>query len=427
METPESRAAMNAEAPPASPLPPAIHARWRVLGQVWCLYAGYYLGRVNLAAAQDRMLQERLFTARQLGLVLAVHKTLYAVGQVVNGRLADRLPPRALLAAGLAGSGVANLVFSRLRQFPFLAAAWAANGLLQACGWTPVVRVIANWFPAGLRDAASGLIGTSYLLGSGLSWALSGWLTRALDWPAAFRVPGWALLLLAFYALSVRERPPRDAPAQDGSPVSEADAPAECSLPYRSPRLWALAAGMAAFIFGHHGLLDWTPHYLAAQGYGDPAAAARTASWLPIGGTVGCLVLTWLARGHRRVNGVALVTGSLVALAALTAVFPLLVEHAPRAVPGGLWTLGALASAPASLMPCSMPADLVGTGSAGASAGLVDAMGYVGSAVSGLVTGWLLDGGPGGPSTGAWRRAWRTWPLGMVSGAGLVWLAFRGM
>jgi MFS transporter, OPA family, glycerol-3-phosphate transporter len=413
--------------PGASPRPPAIHARWRVLGQVWCLYAGYYLGRVNLAAAQDKMLQERIFTARQLGTMLAAHKTLYAIGQVVNGRLADKLPPRALLAAGLAGSGVANLAFSRLRRFPLLAPVWAANGLLQACGWTPVVRVIANWFPAGLRDAASGLIGTSYLLGSGLSWALSGWLTRTFDWPAAFRIPAAALLLLALYALSVRERPLAEADTAAQDPSSQDPDPPDCPAPYRSPRLWALAAGMAAFIFGHHGLLDWTPHYLAAQGYGDPAAAARTASWLPIGGTVGCLALTWLARGHRRVNGVALVTASLVGLAALTAAFPLLVEHARGAVPAGLWTLGALASAPASLMPCSMPADLVGTGAAGASAGLVDAMGYAGSAVSGLVTGWLLDGGPGGPAAGAWLRAWRTWPLGMVTGAALVWLAFRGL
>ena len=80
----------------------------------------------------------------------------YAVGQLVNGQLAERVAARRLLALGMLGSAALNVIFGFGTGLYFLLFVWACNGYCQALGWTPCVRVAANWFPVGRRGRADG-------------------------------------------------------------------------------------------------------------------------------------------------------------------------------------------------------------------------------------------------------------------------------
>ena len=409
----------------------AALSRWRkrTIALLWVTYAAFYLCRVNLAAAQHDLARERGLTKDRLGLLLSLLKGVYAVGQFVNGLLADRIGPRRLIAVGLTGSAVVNAIFAHLVDFRAMAVAWAANGYLQACGWTSVVRTIANWFPSRLRDAASGLIGTSYILGSGFSWLLAGVLTERYGWRYAFWGPAWVCLAVTLvFLVGVRERP------QDAGLPGEGDGgnePGGAVCPRRlgalaSPRLWALAAANLALFFGYHGLLDWTPHYLAEVGGVGAAAAAQKAFLMPLGGAIGCLGVTWLARRRGQPLGAVAVAAPLLMLAALVWVFPDLVERAPGAARPGLALMGFLSAGPAALMACSMPANIASFGDAATAAGFVDATGYLGSAASGWVSGAILTRvARVSGQRAAWRSVWRTWPLGMVAAAVMVLIAAR--
>lgn len=405
--------------------PPRSLSRWRkaILGLLWATYAAFYLCRVNLAAAQGRLASDLGLGKRQLGLLLALLKSFYATGQLVNGMLADRLGPRRLIALGLGASAGINLVFAHASRFPLMALLWAANGYFQAFGWTSTVRTIANWFPPRLRDAASGVIGTSYILGAGFSWVLAGQLTDALGWRYAFWVPAWVCLgVCAVFFAGVRERP-EDAGLVDPERTAGANGGNECAwrAVLGSPALWALALGNTAFMFGHHGLLDWTPQYLLEVRGSSAAVAAVEAFLMPLGGAAGCTVLAWYGRRRTQALGARAVWAPLTVAAGLCAAMPAVVRRGRWVAPALLLVVGALTAAPATLVACSMPANVTSAEIAGGAAGLVDAMGYVGSASSGWVSGYIMDTvSARRGSDAAWRVVWRIWPLGLLVGGAVV-------
>lgn len=406
-------------------------SRKYTLALLWITYAAHYLCRVNLAAAQKDLAAERGLGKQQLGVLLSLLKVCYCSGQFINGHLADRLSPRRLIVLGLTVSGLLNLLFAHQERFLWFAVLWAANGYFQAFGWTSVVRITANWFPPRLRETASGILGTSYVLGSGLSWLLSGRVTQAYGWRYAFWCPAWICFTVAGVVLfCLRDRPVnerRETQTPDSRGPLSCPPESDTILSGRRLALAALAFAQTCLLFGYHGLLDWTPHYLAEVGRVTAGAAANRAFLLPLGGALGCLGLALITRRYPGKLGLyRTIVAPLLILAVLVVAFPSLPHRAPAAVPGGLLILGAVSSPPASVMACALPADLCGAEAAGRAAGLVDASGYVGSALSGWLSGQVMDRlGASRGSDAAWAFVWRMWAAGILVSACLVALIAR--
>lgn len=398
-------------------------ARKLTLGLLWLIYAAHYLCRVNLAAAQKSLSADRGLSKQQLGSLLSLLKIFYGSGQFINGHLADRLSPRRLIILGLTATGIINLLFAHQDRFAWFAILWAINGYFQSFGWTSVVRLAANWFPPRLRETASGVLGTSYVLGSGFSWLLAGRLTQAFGWRYAFWSPAWICFAVAAIVLVfVRDHPKKhDAADGNGQPAA-CGAAGEAPRPTRWLALGCLALADLCLLFGYHGLLDWTPHYLAEVGGLGAGRAAGQAFLLPLGGALGCFALALISRRHPGKLGLSkTIIAPLLALTALVIFFPSLPHRAPAAVPAGLLLIGATSSPPASVMACALPADLCGAEAAGRAAGIVDASGYVGSALSGWLSGRLMErlSVTRGPDA-AWAFVWRMWAAGVLVAAALI-------
>ena len=114
---------------------------------LWITYGAFYFCRTNISAAVPGMQAELGYSKTQIGMVLGALKLAYGIGQFVNGQLAERVSARWLLAIGMFCSAVLNVVFGFGTALYFLLFVWAANGYCQALGWTPTMRVAANWVP----------------------------------------------------------------------------------------------------------------------------------------------------------------------------------------------------------------------------------------------------------------------------------------
>src|SRR5512143_147154 len=128
--------------------------RWqrRIFASAWITYFSYYLCRLNMPIVKTRLCETFAWDAAAMGMVFSALTVMYAVGQFVNGQLADRFGARAIASLGALGSVALNLAvfFVVLLAVPahaspktvliLVGVLWGANGFFQAMGWSPIVR-----------------------------------------------------------------------------------------------------------------------------------------------------------------------------------------------------------------------------------------------------------------------------------------------
>lgn len=172
---------------PAAPSYPILPGENAAIWTLWLTYGAFYFCRTNISAAVPGMKASLGdgglgLSATEIGWILASLKIAYGIGQFVNGQLSERMSPRLMLALGMFGSAALNVLFGFSSGFYFLLFVWATNGFCQSLGWTPCVRVVANWIPIVRRGHAIGIIGTGYQITLGLTFLIAGQAAQQLGW-----------------------------------------------------------------------------------------------------------------------------------------------------------------------------------------------------------------------------------------------------
>jgi OPA family glycerol-3-phosphate transporter-like MFS transporter len=428
-----------------SPVPAVLPFRAgeaTVLWVIWLTYGSFYFCRQNIAAAVPGLEAEGL-TKTQIGSILGALKIAYAVGQLVNGQLAERTSARLLLALGMLGSAALNVVFGLVEGLYFLIFVWACNGYCQALGWTPCVRVAANWIPPGRRGRAMGIIGTSYQFMAVVTYLIAGWSAHWLGWRGAMYVPAALLALAAVHMLLLlREAPTSTADRDEGvffEPHSLADSgksvhiKQEIGLPGQSqdvfsgepvggedsagrtkfidvtevtlrlslrqniahtlsnPALWVLAVSLALLDACRYGFQDWGLSHLQEVQSGHIGMTAVKYAILPAGGILGALFSGWATDRFFHGRRAPVICGLLVLLGTLTLAYDAVAQHSTVGTLFLLFAVGFSIFGPQVLLVGTAPSDLAKCGAAAAAAGFVNFMGYLGAFAGDQVTGYLAE------------------------------------
>lgn len=388
--------------------------RISILWVLWATYGSFYFCRTNISSALPGIEQEFGFSKADLGWVLASFKIAYAAGQLINGQLAERVSPRLLLAAGMFGSAALSVAFGLGVGVWFWLFVWAMNGYAQALGWTPVMRVAHAWIPPANRGVEIGIVGTSYQVTAAVTFVLAGTAADVLGWRGAMWVPAILFAAAGVNTLVfLREAPARDA---DGAGEAAARAPRTAAMPLRetmaatfgNPALWLVALSLGLLNATRYGFLDWgLSHVKEMQPSGVQAAALKYAV-LPLGGIVGALLSGWASDRFASGRRAPIVFVLLVALAALTVGYQAAASAGPAAVVIALVLVGAAIFGAQVLLVGTFPVDLARPGTAAASVGFVNCMGYLGAAAGDVATGALVD-------AHGWKTAvyaWAAYALG---------------
>src|SRR5580693_2261036 len=86
--------------------------QWRALVIVWATYGTFYFCRVNVGPASKRIQSDVGITALEMGFVFGAIKLGYAIGQLVNGQLVERVGAKRILLMGMFGSAAATVAFA---------------------------------------------------------------------------------------------------------------------------------------------------------------------------------------------------------------------------------------------------------------------------------------------------------------------------
>jgi len=363
-------------------------------------YATFYVCRINFSAAKTSMLDEGVMTATEMGVVGSCLLVGYAIGKAVNGFLADRANVARFMSTGLLLSALLNLGLGLKVPFLLFAVLWGFNGWLQAAGAAPCIVSLSQWFSRRERGSRYGVWCVSHNLGEGITFILTASLVAELGWRAGFIGPGilsLASALVLYHTLADRPEtlglPPVDIYKNDPVPKEAAVAPVGelQAKVLRHFGVWVVGISSALMYIARYAMNHWGFVWLEKGKAYDTETAGLVLAIYSVTGFIGSFtsgIISDRFFASRR-NELTLAAG-VVEILSLVALYVI--------PPGNIW-LDAIAMALwgyamgilVAFLGGLMAVDMVPPRAAGAAAGLVGMVSYVGAAIGDSVSGRLID------------------------------------
>ncbi len=176
-------------------------AKRAVLLGVMCsiAYLAVYIARNILGAVTPQMVGDG-FTEEYIGVISSVYFVTYAVGQLINGAIGDRIKAGWMISIGLFGAGVTNFVFT------FVAAdrlgamiAYGATGFFLSMIYGPMAKLVSE----NTEHIYAVRCSVGYTFSSLLGSPMAGLLASFLVWQSVFAVSSAALFAMAVVCFTV--------------------------------------------------------------------------------------------------------------------------------------------------------------------------------------------------------------------------------
>lgn len=157
-------------------------------------YLAVYFARNILGAVTPQMI-EGGYTEEYIGKISSVYFVFYAVGQLINGAIGDKIKARYMISAGLFMAGVTSVIFSNISsQYADIAIiAYGFTGFFLAMIYGPMTKVVAeNTEPVYATRCSLG-----YTFASFIGSPLAGVAAALLVWQNVFITSSIVLVIMA--------------------------------------------------------------------------------------------------------------------------------------------------------------------------------------------------------------------------------------
>ena len=177
-----------------------------------------YVQRTGINSVKKPICDDVGIDTEEFGMLGSAWLVGYAIMQVPGGWLADRFGGRIVLAALALLWSVLTGLLGWCSNFEIMLALWFVMGLALAGIFPCAAKSIGAWFPDTEKAMASGLLGSSTMLGLAAASLLTSWAVfqEGLSWQSTYAAYGasgvvWAIAYLAMVP-DRRGAPPAAAP-----------------------------------------------------------------------------------------------------------------------------------------------------------------------------------------------------------------------
>ncbi len=168
-------------------------------------YLAVYIARNVLGAVTPQMIASGGYTEEFIGSVSSVYFVFYAVGQLINGVIGDRIKARNMISFGLILAGVCNFMFPVLKNELSIQFIYGMTGFFLSMIYGPMTKVVSeNTDPIHATRCSLG-----YTFASFFGSPMAGLLASIMVWTNVFRVSSivlWAMGVICFVTFIVFEK-----------------------------------------------------------------------------------------------------------------------------------------------------------------------------------------------------------------------------
>jgi MFS transporter, OPA family, glycerol-3-phosphate transporter len=409
---------MNSPATPHYAPPPKLPAGFRPRrglnwGIVGLMYTSYYLCRYNFSLANKSIADEFHFTKSDMSTIISVQLLAYAIGQIINGLLTDRIGGKRAMLLGAAGTIVMNVLFGAASFWGMLwlfVALRSIDGYMQAFGAPGFIKINAAWFSKKERGTFAGIFGFMINLGrfgifkfgpmllAGFVF-LGMWRVPPLHWRWLFWIPaGVAAIVAVLLAAFVK-----DTPEEAGFPNvyphekdhGHVDVRSEVLSVFKkivsNPAVWIIALAYSCTGAVRQCIDQWFPRYLQEVQHLDMNAPEFqwTGFLIPFVASSGSLLSGYIS--DRFFRGQRAPVASAIYFIEVVVILLAAQARSVNAVVISFIVISFTVNSTHSLLGPAAAMDIGGRKMAAFASGVIDSFQYFGASVALKLLGWLLD------------------------------------
>ena len=381
--------------------------RVRVLAMLFFLVLVMYFDRLCIAVAGPRIQHDLNISPSKWGWVIGAFTLAYALFEIPSGMMGDRIGPRKVLTRIVLWWSAFTALTGAVSSYPLMLVVRFLFGAGEAGAFPNSATVIQRWIPDSERARATSVIWTASAVGGILTPLIVVPIQKIYGWQFSFFLFGsfglvWAALWYWWFRDTAAEKLGVSAAEREliGDPIRRSGHGPPWSKLFRNGNFVRLLLMYHTYCWGAYFFLTWYPTYLQL-GRGLTEDQMKIASSLPAWVSLvsllgGGYLSDRLARRHslrvaRSAVGATglIISGVCLALATVTR---------DNTVAVGLLTVGGGAMGMMIPVSWSICVDLARE-HVGAVSGAMNTAGQVGSLISSVAFGYLVEW------TGSYDRA----------------------
>ena len=226
------------------------------------LYFTSYVTRINFAAIIQEIVTQTGYIKTDLSIILVVLSITYGTGQIINGRLGDKIKPQNLILIGIITSTFVNLLFPFfISSIPTMTVLWAINGFAQAMMWPPIVKILVSATEGEMYNYSMVRVSWGSSFGTILIYVCSPLLISLIGWQSVFYFSAFIGITTIVIWIFTKDRIHTNTAITEVAETKNEKNfrfPREAALPIIFIALGIILQGML-----RDGITSWMPSYLS--------------------------------------------------------------------------------------------------------------------------------------------------------------------
>lgn len=274
--------------------------QWKMLFVTMFCYLFFYTGRHNFGWAARGIANELNISFQQVGWISFAMLMGYAIGQLINGNLADRWSPKIMIITGGSVSILCNLSISFANSYTAILVLWTLNGYFQSMAWGSGGKLISNWWNSAERGKAFGF----YTMAAGSSSVLTFFMALILvqqdqSWRSLFRYPilflAAALLVFLLIAYSSPKRKGYTVPEEETIAKKQENWKQSYQKVFQNRSFMIASFAIGFQSMARYGLIFWVPIHFLGNNYKESSGNMWLTLLIPVGMALGAVSFGYIS------------------------------------------------------------------------------------------------------------------------------------